>query len=155
MVNKVILIGNLGRDPEIRELEGGAKVASFSVATNENYRDKSGNWQTITEWHNVVLWRNMAERAETQLKKGSLIYIDGKLTHRSWEDKDGIKRYTTEVVANYFRNLTSRDEVAQMPGGSDVSTNALAGQMVQEPQSGIDVSDTDSSESNPEEDLPF
>jgi len=74
MVNKVLLIGNLGRDPEIRRLESGAAVAKFSVATNENYRDKNGEWQTITEWHNVVAWRGLAERAERDLKKGSMVY---------------------------------------------------------------------------------
>ena len=109
MVNKVILIGNLGKDPEIRHLENGAVVAKFSLATNENYKDKSGEWQTQTEWHDIVVWRTMAERAEQQLKKGSQIYLEGKLTHRSWEGQDGNKRYATEVVGSYFRNLTRRD----------------------------------------------
>lgn len=108
MVNRVTLIGNLGRDPEVRRLENGAVVAKFSVATNENYRDKSGEWQTLTEWHDVVVWRSLAERAESQLKKGMLVYVDGKLTHRSWEDQDGNKRKTTEVVGNYFRAINSR-----------------------------------------------
>ncbi len=110
MVNKVILIGNLGKDPEVRRLESGVAVATFSMATSENYKDKSGEWQSTTEWHNIVVWRNMAERAESQLKKGSMIYIEGKLTHRSYDDKDGNKRYITEVVGNYFRNLTKREE---------------------------------------------
>lgn len=110
MVNRVILIGNLGRDPEVRRLENGAVVAKFSVATNENYRDKSGEWQTLTEWHDVVVWRSLAERAESQLKKGMLVYVDGKLTHRSWEDQDGNKRRTTEVVGSYFRAINSRRE---------------------------------------------
>ena len=92
MVNKVILIGNLGKDPEIRKLESGATVARFSLATNENYKDKSGEWQTQTEWHDVVLWRNLAERAENSLKKGFMIYLEGKLTTRSWEDQEGNKR---------------------------------------------------------------
>lgn len=108
MVNRVILIGNLGRDPEVRRLENGAVVAKFSIATNENYRDKSGEWQTLTEWHDIVTWRSLAERAETQLKKGTPVYIEGKLTHRTWEDQDGNKRKTTEVVANYFRSLATR-----------------------------------------------
>ena len=109
MVNKVILIGNLGRDPEVRHLESGATVAKFSVATNESYRDKNGEWQKITEWHDVVVWRALAERAERDLKKGKMVYIEGKLTHRKWQDKDGIDRYTTEVVANTFRLLERRE----------------------------------------------
>ncbi|PHN03075.1 single-stranded DNA-binding protein [Flavilitoribacter nigricans] len=108
MVNRVILIGNLGRDPEVRRLENGAVVAKFSIATNENYRDKSGEWQSLTEWHDIVMWRSLAERAEGQLKKGMPVYVEGKLTHRTWEDQDGNKRKTTEVVANYFRSLASR-----------------------------------------------
>lgn len=117
MVNKVILIGNLGRDPEVRYLEGNVAVAKFSVATNESYRDKkSGEWQTITEWHDVVAWRNLAERAEKQLKKGSQVFIEGKLTHRKYQDKDGNDRYVTEVVANSFRVLDRRDS---RPGGQE------------------------------------
>lgn len=115
MVNKVTLIGNLGRDPEVRRLENGAVVAKFPVATTENYRDKSGEWQSQTEWHDVVVWRYLAERAESQLKKGSQVYVEGKLTHRSWEDQDGKKRYTTEVLGSTFRLLGSRDDQA---GGS-------------------------------------
>lgn len=109
MVNRVILIGNLGRDPEVRRLENGAVVAKFSIATNESYKDKSGEWQTITEWHDVVVWRQLAERAERDLKKGKLVYIEGKLTHRKYTDKDNIERYTTEVVANSLRLLEKRE----------------------------------------------
>ena len=117
MVNRVILIGNLGRDPEVRRLENGAVVAKFSVATNENYKDKSGEWQSQTEWHDVVVWRSLAERAEQQLKKGGQIYLEGKLTHRSWQDQEGNNRRTTEVVASYFR-LLGRKEGAGGSGGS-------------------------------------
>jgi len=109
MVNKVLLIGNLGRDPEIRRLESGAAVAKFSVATNENYRDKNGEWQTITEWHNVVAWRGLAERAERDLKKGGQVYVEGKLTTRKWQDKEGKDQYTTEVVALMLRSLERRE----------------------------------------------
>lgn len=109
MVNRVILIGNLGRDPEVRRLENGAVVAKFSVATNENYKDKSGEWQTQTEWHDVIVWRHLAERAESQLSKGAQVYLEGKLTHRTWQDKDGNNRKTTEVVASYFRALNKRE----------------------------------------------
>jgi single-strand DNA-binding protein len=108
MVNRVILIGNLGRDPEARSLENGAMVAKFSIATSERYQDKEGNWQEQTEWHEIIAWRNLAERAEKNLKKGMTIYLEGKLTHRSWQDKDGNNRKTTEVVAEYFRIINSR-----------------------------------------------
>ncbi len=118
MVNKVILIGNLGRDPEVRYLEGNVAVARFSVATNENYKDKKGDWQTATEWHDVVVWRALAERAEKQLKKGSQVFIEGKLTHRKYQDKDNNDRYVTEVVANSFRILDRKDS---KPGGHDES----------------------------------
>lgn len=161
MVNKVILIGNLGKDPEVRRLENGAVVAKFSVATNENYKDKMGEWQTQTEWHDVVVWRHLAERAEQNLKKGSQIYVEGKLTHRSWEDKDGIKRYTTEVVANYFRNLTRREE-SNMGGGTGgyfPSANDEANTGFQQPTTPASnpVSETPTSNDNAgqEDDLPF
>ncbi len=118
MVNRVILIGNLGRDPEVRRLENGAVVAKFSVATNENYKDKSGEWQTQTEWHDIVVWRSLAERAEQQLKKGAQIYLEGKLTHRSWQDQEGNNRRTTEVVANYFRMIGRREGGNDQGGGN-------------------------------------
>ena len=98
-VNKVILIGNLGKDPEVRHLEGGTTVANFPLATTETYKDKTGARQEQTEWHNIVLWRSLADVAEKYLKKGMQIYVEGKLRTRSWEDKEGHKRYTTEVVA--------------------------------------------------------
>jgi len=118
MVNKVLLIGNLGRDPEIRRLESGAAVAKFSVATNENYKDKSGEWQTITEWHNIVAWRGLAERAERDLKKGSMVYVEGKLTTRKWQDKEGKDQYTTEVLALMLRSLERRESSAAVSGGN-------------------------------------
>jgi len=109
MINKVTLIGNLGRDVEMRRLENGTAVAKFSIATNESYKDKNNEWQTQTEWHDVICWRALAERAETQLSKGKLVYIDGKLTHRKYQDKEGNDRYKTEVVANTFRLLERRE----------------------------------------------
>lgn len=133
MINKVILIGNLGRDPEIRHLESGASVGRFSVATNESYLDKNEQWQTITEWHDIVVWRNLAKRAESQLKKGMLVFIEGKLTHRKWQDNEGKDRYTTEVVANTFRVLERRERqdssfssdfpAAEYPTSSEKSPN--------------------------------
>ena len=109
-VNKVILVGNLGRDPEVRRLESGTAVATFSLATNETYTDKSGERRTNTEWHNIVLWRGLAEIAEKYLTKGSLIYIEGKLRTRSWEDQDKNTRYTTEVVADNMTMLGGRND---------------------------------------------
>ena len=108
-VNKVILIGNLGKDPEVRHLENGTAVANFSMATSESYKDRtSGEKKTITEWHNIVLWRGLAEVAEKYLKKGDQVYIEGKLKTRTWDDKDGNTRYTTEVVGDNMTMLGSR-----------------------------------------------
>jgi single-strand DNA-binding protein len=108
-VNKVILVGNLGRDPEIRHLEGGTALARFSLATSESYKDKSGQRIEQTEWHNIVVWRGLAELAEKYLKKGMTIYIEGKLRSRSWDDKEGHKRQTTEIVGDTFTILNKKD----------------------------------------------
>ena len=103
-INKVILIGNLGKDPEIRHLESGVSVANFPIATSEVYKDrKTGERVSQTEWHNIVLWRGLAEISEKYLKKGDKVYIEGKLKTRSWQDQEGNNRYTTEVVGD---NLT-------------------------------------------------
>lgn len=127
MVNRVTLIGNTGRDPEIRTLENGAKVAKFSVATDEGYKDTSGNWVDRTEWHEVVGWRGLAERAERSLKKGMLVYVEGKLSTRKWQDKDGNDRYRTEITANYFRILNSREAGnMQAEGGGAANAGAAA-----------------------------
>jgi single-strand DNA-binding protein len=112
MVNRVILVGHLGADPEVRKLENGVSVARLNLATNEGYKDNDGNWQNKTEWHSVVAWRYLAERAETSLKKGNLVYLEGKLTTRKWQDQNGADRYTTEVVAEVLRSLTGRDKEA-------------------------------------------
>lgn len=108
-INKVILIGNVGKDPEIRNLENGVKVANFPLATTEVYK-KDGNRMEQTEWHSVVLWRGLAEVAEKIVRKGSQIYIEGKLRTRSWEDKDKVKRYSTEVVVDVLTMLGSKRE---------------------------------------------
>ena len=105
-INKVILVGNLGKDPEVRYLEGGIAVANFPIATSETFKDRtSGEKKTITEWHNVVVWRGLAEIAEKYLKKGNQVYIEGKLRTRQWQDKDGNNRYTTEVVGDNMQML--------------------------------------------------
>jgi single-strand DNA-binding protein len=113
-INKVILVGNLGKDPEVRYLEGGTAVANFPIATSETYKDRtSGEKKTITEWHNIVVWRGLAEIAEKYLKKGNQIYIEGKLRTRQWQDKDGNNRYTTEIVGDNLQMLGGkRDESA-------------------------------------------
>ena len=146
MVNKVILIGNLGRDPEVRYLEGNIAVARFSVATNESYKDKKGDWQTQTEWHDIVCWRQLAERAEKQLKKGTQVFLEGKLTHRKYQDKEGNDRYVTEVVANTIRILDRRDS---RPGGmEDVQHN-------DETANDSHLSTGSSGEQQADDDLPF
>jgi single-strand DNA-binding protein len=109
-INKVILVGNLGKDPEVRSLESGAKVASFSLATTESYKNKEGQKVDQTEWHNIVMWRGLAEVAEKYLKKGTQIYLEGKIRTRSWDDKDGNKRYTTEIIADTFTMLGAKRE---------------------------------------------
>lgn len=108
-VNKVILVGNLGKDPEVRYTGNSIPVASFSLATTEYYKDKNGNRQEITEWHNIVAWRNLAELAEKYLKKGKQVYVEGKIRTRSWDDKDGNKKYTTEVIADNFILLGKKE----------------------------------------------
>lgn len=107
-LNKVMLIGNLGRDPEVRMTPAGAKVASFSIAVTERFKDRNGQQQEKTEWVNIVLWRRQAEIAEQYLRKGSQIYIEGKLQTQSWDDPNGQKRYKTEVVGSNFQMLGSR-----------------------------------------------
>lgn len=120
MLNRVTFIGNLGRDPELRKLESGVSVATFSIATNENYKDKEGNWQTKTEWHNIVCWRNLADYVESRFKKGNLTYVEGKLTHRKYQDKDGNDKYISEIVASSVRLLEKRD-AAQRDAGPNIS----------------------------------
>jgi single-strand DNA-binding protein len=106
-VNKVILIGNLGKDPEIRRLENGAIVASFSIATSESFTDKnSGGKKEITDWHDIVLWRGLAEIAEKYIRKGTKIYVEGKLKKRSWQDKEGNTKYNTEVIGEELTILS-------------------------------------------------
>ncbi len=114
-LNKVMLIGNVGKDPEVRHLEGGSVVARFSLATTERYKDKNGEFQEQTEWHNIVCWRLLAERAEKYVKKGSLLFIEGRLRSRSWEDKTGQARYTVEIVADSIQVLGRRQDDAATP----------------------------------------
>ena len=121
-VNKVILVGNLGKDPEVRHLEGGAVVANFPLATTESYKDKTGQRNEQTEWHNIVVWRGLAEIAEKYLKKGMTIYIEGKLRTRSWDDKEGHKRYTTEIVGDTFTILSKKEHSQSSTSAEDTGT---------------------------------
>lgn len=107
-LNKVTLIGNVGNDPTIQHLEGNVTVAKFSLATSENVRDSNGQNQTITDWHNIVLWRSLADLAEKYLHKGSLVYVEGKLKTRNYEDKDGQKKYVTEIIGEQLILLDKR-----------------------------------------------
>ena len=110
-VNKVILIGNLGKDPEVRYLEGGTAVAKFTLATSENYKDRTTNEdKSIVEWHKIVVWKNLAEFVEKYLKKGNQIYVEGKLRSRKWQGKDGIDRHTTEIVADTIQLIGRKDD---------------------------------------------
>ena len=155
-----MLIGNLGKDPEIRRLESGSAVGKFSVATNESYKDKNGEWQTQTEWHDIVVWRNLAERAERDLKKGKLVYVEGKLTHRKWQDKDGVDRYTTEVVANTFRLLEKRESSGNFNQSNFPSEEPIATTTATTTAQSSSPASTSSETSSPattadEDDLPF
>ncbi len=109
-VNRVMLIGNLGKDPDLQFLEGNIAVAKFSLATTESYKDKNGKLMSQTEWHTVVLWRGLAELAQKYLHKGSLVYIEGRLKTRSWEDKEHNKKFATEVVGDNLIMLDKRSE---------------------------------------------
>lgn len=115
-LNKVMLIGNVGKDPEVRHLESGAVTASFTIATTEKYRDKSGEQKEQTEWHNIVCWRNLAEIAEKYVKKGSQLFVEGKIRSRSYTDRDGNTRYITEIVADTFKLLGRKTD--GQPSGS-------------------------------------
>jgi len=109
MVNRVILIGRLGRDPEMRYTSSGTPVTNFSIATDEVWKDQNGERQQKTEWHNIVVWNKLAETCNTYLKKGKLVFIEGRIQTREWDDKDGNKRRTTEIVASNMQMLDRRD----------------------------------------------
>ena len=142
-VNKVILIGNLGRDPEIKKLENGATLASFSMATSESYTDKvSGKKIENTDWHDVVLWRGLAELAEKFLKKGMKIYVEGRLKKRSWQDREGNTRYNIEVIGDEMTILSKPDTDTKPKDPYTVEVNQ-------------EISKMENLESDPEDTLPF
>lgn len=127
-VNHVFLIGNLGKDPEIQYIEGNIPVAKFPLATTETYKDKKGNTVPQTEWHNIVLWRGLAELASKYLHKGSLVHIEGSLRTRSWEDKDKNKRFMTEIIASNLVMLDKRTSEyrSEHDDSNGLSTNDLS-----------------------------
>jgi len=135
-VNKVILLGNLGKDPEVRHLENDRAVANFSLATSETYTNKQGERITNTEWHNIVLWGGLAKLAESYLKKGNKIYLEGKITNRSYEDKEGVTKYITEIVGK---------EMTFVGGKKDDNSSAGA----------APVADSSAEDTNEIDDLPF
>lgn len=142
-VNKAIILGNCGKDPEVR-MVGENKVASFSVATTEKYKDsKTGEWKENTEWHNIVCWRNTAEIAEKYIKKGTQLYVEGKLRTRSWDDQNGNKRYVTEIVADTIQLLGKKEN------GDSVSAPAPA------PQQRVKTTPLPPAGENEGDDLPF
>lgn len=116
-LNKVMLIGNLGKDPEVRYTTSGTAVASFSVATTDKFKNKSGEWEEKTEWHNVTLWARLAEIAGEYLAKGKTVYIEGRLQTRKWQDKDGRDRYTTEIVGEKMQMLSAKGDGGGRQGG--------------------------------------
>ncbi len=123
-VNKVILIGRLGRDPEIRYTSGGQAVANFSVATDESYKDRNGERQKRTEWHRIVIWGKQAEVAQKYLKKGTEVYFEGRLQTREWQDKEGQKRTTTEIVVTDFRFLGGKGDGMAAGAGASAAGGA-------------------------------
>ncbi len=144
-VNKAILVGNVGKDPEIRYLDGGNSVARFSLATTENYKNKAGERVSQTEWHNIVAWRHLAELSEKYISKGRQLFIEGRITNRTWEDKEGNKRYTTEIVATTIQLLGRKEEDGSTP---EVQSGG------QTDKSGPDEPEILAQEA-PDDDLPF
>lgn len=152
-INKAILIGNLGKDPEVRRLESGAVVCSFPIATSETYKDKTGQKVSKTEWHNIVMWRGLAEIAEKYLKKGSSVYIEGKIKTRSWEDQENNMRYTTEIVADQMTMLGNKSDSQDNSNYSgEASNHSNQPAAKNQPAS---AEQNDFSAGDDEDDLPF
>lgn len=124
-VNRVMLIGNLGKDPDVQYLEGNIGVAKFPLATTETYKDRTGKLISQTEWHTVVLWRGLADLAQKYLHKGSLIYVEGRLRTRSWDDKEGVRKFATEVVADNLIMLDKRMDGNQGHGTQEGGVDGI------------------------------
>ncbi len=149
-VNKVILIGNLGKDPEVRHLESGVMVANFPLATTESYKDRNtGEKRQVTEWHNIVLWRGLAEVTEAYLKKGNQVYVEGKLKTRTWTDQEGNTRYTTEVIADNMTMLGGRAAETSTAAASTTPTSSVTSEET------APVSPNITAVSDDSDDLPF
>lgn len=148
-VNKAILVGHLGKDPEVRYMPNGEAVANVTLATSETWKDKTGEKQEKTEWHNIVFYKRLAEIAGQYLKKGSLIYVEGRITTEKWQDKEGKDRYTTKVVANEMKMLggkssgSSNFEVVEKPSSSEQSAAAPASKPSAQAKSNFDNFDDD------------
>jgi single-strand DNA-binding protein len=151
-VNKVILLGNVGKDPEIRSTPGGTMVANFTLATSDRFQDQQGNWQDRTEWHNLVAFKRTAEIVRDYVKKGSKLYIEGKIQTRTWDDKEGLKHYKTEILVNDLSLLSGREEGS---GGYSRSTSSSssAASFDQRPPAGQD--DVAQSAEISDDDIPF
>lgn len=149
-VNKAILVGNVGKDPEVRHLESGVVVASFSLATTERYKDKSGELKEQTEWHNIVCWRGLADLADKYIKKGTQIYVEGRIRTRSWDDQNGAKHYTTEIIADTIQLLGRKsDNQSTSPSGAPTANTSYSSQQISAPAiSPKDIEDDS-------DDLPF
>lgn len=152
-LNKAMLIGNLGQDPEVRYTQSNTAVATLSIATSERYKDSNGEYQEKTEWHRVVAWGRTAEICQQYLKKGSKVYIEGPIQTRSWEDKDGQKRYTTEVKALQMVMLDSRGSGSGNGGGAPQANNQNQNQGGDKPMSSN--VELDSNFDDMDDDLPF
>ncbi len=148
-VNKVILVGHLGKDPEVRYMPNGEAVANVTLATSETWKDKTGEKQEKTEWHNIVFYKRLGEIAGQYLKKGSLIYVEGRITTEKWQDKEGKDRYTTKIVANEMKMLGSKSsggsnfEVMEKPAASEQSSAAPASKAPAPAKSNFDNFDDD------------
>jgi single-strand DNA-binding protein len=153
-INKVILVGNLGKDPELRYTPSGVAVATFSLATSERYKDKNGEWVDKTEWHNIVAWRQLAEICGKYLHKGKQVYIEGKLQTRSYDDRDGNKRYTTEIVADQMKMLgrSGEENGGQARSGGEFRQSRPASPASQSTPAYEDFADPPF---NPDDDIPF
>ncbi len=151
-VNKVILLGNVGKDPEIRSTPGGTMVANFSLATSDRFQDQQGNWQDRTEWHNLVAFKRTAEIVRDYVKKGSKLYIEGKIQTRTWDDKEGVKHYKTEILVNDLSLLSGREEGSGSYSRSTSSSSSSAS-FDQRPPAGQD--DVAQSAEISDDDIPF
>ncbi len=149
-VNKAILVGNVGKDPDVRYIDNGTPKCTFSLATSEVYKNKSGEKVTATEWHNIVLWRGLAEIAEKYVKKGSQIYIEGRIRTRSYDDKDGNKKYITEIVGDVLQLLGRRSDESTGPSDAPKSQESAKNN-----DSSQEAPENINSEMNETDDLPF